>query len=151
MSESQEPLRQTEFKVELDGTKVPGFIEVQLPSQRTKSMQYREGNDPSHNRQLGGDTEYDDLVLVRGATKENSTLFDWRKKADKGQRTDATKNISVVLMNRAGDAVIRFEFTRAWIKEYRPPTLNARASSGGDSVATEEYVVTFDEMTRKNQ
>lgn len=150
MPEPHGPLRQTEFKVELDGVNVPGFIQVELPSKRTKQIEYREGNDPAHNRKLWGDTQYDDLILVRGATTDNAELNDWRKSVDQGQMDDARRNIAVVIMNEVGESVLRFEFTNAWIKEYRPPSLDSHGGPGEGNLATEQFVITFDEMERKN-
>ncbi|AFO55287.1 MULTISPECIES: phage tail protein [Natrinema] len=151
MPDSHGPLRQTEFKVELDGVGIPGFVEVELPAMRTEQVEYREGNDPSHNRKLWGDTQYDDLILVRGANEKNKELYNWRKSVDQGKMDDGgRKNIAVIIMNEVGDSVLRFEFTKAWIKEYRPPTLNSHGGGGQGNLATEEYVITFDEMERKN-
>ncbi|WP_138797777.1 phage tail protein [Halostella sp. PRR32] len=150
MADTHGPLKQTEFKVELDGVNVPGFIEVELPAKRTKEIEYREGNDPGHNRKLWGDTQYDDLILVRGANKENEALYDWRKTVEQGKMEDARKNIAVIITNEVGDSVLRFEFSKAWIKEYQPPTLNSHAGGGQANLATEQYVITFDEMDRKN-
>ena len=150
MPDTHGPLRKTEFKVELDGVNVPGFIEVELPSKRTRQIEYREGSDPSHNRKLWGDTEYDDLVLVRGATTENKNLDKWRKAVDEGKMEEARKNIAVIVMNEVGDSILRFEFSKAWIKEYRPPRLDSHGGAGEANLATEEFVITFDEMDRKN-
>ncbi|MFC3960294.1 phage tail protein [Halovivax cerinus] len=144
------PLPSTEFTVELDGVDVPGFLEVQLPTQETDQLDYREGDEAKHARKLFGDTRYSPLVLARGAEEDNKRLDEWRKAVEEGDGEKARKNIAVVLKDQAGTSVIRFEFTNAWIRKYDPPTLNAQAGGGQNAIAVETYTVEFEEMKRKN-
>lgn len=144
------PLPSTEFTVELDGVDVPGFLEVQLPTQETDQLDYREGDQAKHSKKLFGDVRYSPLVLARGAAEDNERLDSWRKAVEEGKDDEARKNIAVVLKNQAGESKLRWEFTNAWIRKYEPPALNAQAGSGQAAVAVEKYTVEFEEMTRKN-
>ncbi|EMA35142.1 phage tail protein [Halobiforma nitratireducens] len=143
------PLPSTEFKVELDGVEVPGFLEVKLPKKETEEYDYREGDDAKHARKMFGDVHYSPLVLARGADEKNDAIGDWLKAVEEGNEDDARKDIAVVIMDQSGDNAIRYEFSEAWVREYEPPTLNAQAG-GGEALAVETFTVEFEEMERKN-
>ena len=149
MPDRHGPLRANRFRIELDGIQIGGFRRVEIPTQRTEQVEYREGNDPTHDRALGGKTVYDDLILERGSKQENSEMFDWRQTVVQGNVDKARKEIAVILQDEQGESHLRWNFTNAWPKEYQPPSLNSGAG-GGDNVATETYIITFDEMERKD-
>jgi len=149
MPDRHGPLRPNRFAVELDGITIAGFQRVEIPSKRTEQIEYREGNDPAHHRRLWGRSTYEDLILERGANKENADLYKWRTRVDEGNVDAARKTVAVVLQDEAGQSHIRWNFTNAWPKEYQPPTLESNTGAGQGNVATETYVVTFDEMERK--
>lgn len=148
MADRHGPQRTNRFKVELDDVTVEGFQRVELPSQVTQEVEYREGTDPDHHRKLWGRTQYQDLTLERGVQTDDMALYDWRKKVVEGNLEEARKNIAVILLDEMGEAQTRWEFTDAWPKEYTPPTLEADAGGGQGNVATETVVVTYDEMKR---
>ncbi len=144
------PLPSTEFKVELDGADIPGFLEVKLPTQETDEYDYREGDDAKHSRKLFGDTHYSPLVLARGADEDNGRLNEWLKAVEEGNGDEARKDIAVVIQDQTGESVLRYEFSKAWIQQYEPPTLNAQAGGGAEAIAVETYTVEFEEMERKD-
>ena len=150
MPDRHGPLRPNRFKVELDGITIGGFQRVEIPSKRTEQIEYREGNDPAHHKRLWGKNSYDDLIMERGAKKENGDLYNWRKDVDEGKLDSARKSVAVILQDETGESHLRWEFTNAWPKEYQPPTLQSNTGAGQGNIATETYIVTFDEMTRKD-
>jgi phage tail-like protein len=146
MADRHGPLRTGRFTVEIAGTEVPGFQVVDLPARFSEETEYREGDDPDHQRSTIGGTEYEDLTMVRGARKDETTLYDWRNAIDQGRLEEGRKEVAVVLQDEAGEAAIRWEFTNAWPRRYEPPRLDATSDGGG--VATESVVVVYDEMMR---
>jgi phage tail-like protein len=148
MADTHGPLKTGRFKVELDDVEVSGFKRIDIPAQSTKHVEYREGKDPDHNRKLWGQSEYEDLTMERGAKKGDTKLIDWRKKVTQGKMEEARKNIAVILQDSVGESVARWEFTKAWVKRYEPPTLDSSAQGGQGNVATETVVVAYDEMMR---
>jgi len=146
MADRHGPLRTGRFVVEVGGVEVPGFQVVDLPARSTQMQEYREGSDPEHQRQIAGQTEYEDLTMVRGAKKDDASLYDWRKAIEQGKMEEGRKDLAVVLQDENGEEAIRWEFTNAWPKRYDPPTLDATAEGGG--VATESVTIVFDEMQR---
>jgi phage tail-like protein len=150
MPDRHGPSRTGRFEVEIDGVEVSGFKEVDIPDQRTKITEYREGTDAAHNRKLWGQNEYDDLRMTRGAKKGDTKLFDWRQQVVEGKMEEARKNLAVILQDEQGQQIIRWNFTNAWIKDYSPPTLDTSPKGGESGIATEEIVVCFDEMKRES-
>lgn len=144
MSESK-PTANTEFALELDGTNIPGVMEVQLPERNVATHNYREGQSQASGTKHVGEVSYTNLQFARTADSNNSALDDWLKAAEEGRESDAKKQIAVLLKNRKGDTVTRYNFEGAMVIKHSPPTL--KATPGGDQIAVETFVVDFDDMT----
>lgn len=145
MPDRHGPVRTGRFKVEIDEVEVPGWRTVTIPSSSTEQGEYREGNEPDHEKKLWGQTTYDDLEMERGVQPGDTAVFDWRQSVIEGRVDNGRKEVAVTLMDEEGQPQIRWEFTNAWIKDYDPPDLDA--SADGD-VATESVTVAFDKMVR---
>ena len=139
-------MRTGRFKVEIDDVEVPGWRSVQIPSSSTEQGEYREGDDPDWEKKIWGQTTFDDLEMERGVQPGDSRIFDWREQVRMGNLDEGRKEVAVVLMDEEGSPQIRWEFQRAWIKDYEPPVLDA--SADGD-VAIESISVAFDKMKRE--
>jgi phage tail-like protein len=140
------PIRTERFEVDIADIDATGFKRVDLPSHSTQMNEYREGNDPVWSRRLWGQTQYEDLTMVRGAKKGDMSLYDWRKMVVDGKMEEARKDIAISILNSVGEATLRYEFVDAWPKEYQPPSLDA--TGGGNDVATETIIVSYNEMDR---
>jgi phage tail-like protein len=145
MQDRHGPLRTGRFVVEIDGIQVDGFRVVDLPGRSTKM---EESQGPERQRNLWGQTEYEDLEMERGATRGDTTLFDWREAVDQGKLDEGRKDLAVVLQDDTGGTAMRWEFTKAWPRRYDPPTLDVTADSGDDDIAIEKVTIVFDEMKR---
>ncbi len=142
------PIRTNRFEVELElpGGQVPGWRRVDLPSSQTRAAEYREGPDPEYDFPLWGRTEYSDLIMERGAKQAEMMLWDWREQVNQGKLDEARKDIAVSILDSTGNnPLIRYEFQKAWPKEYDAPTLDAQAGAG---LGTETLVITFDRYRR---
>lgn len=138
-------MRTGRFKVEIDDVEVPGWRTVTIPSSSTEQGEYREGDDPDYEKQIWGQTSFDDLEMERGVQPGDTAVFDWRQAVMEGRVDEGRKEVAVVLMDEEGSPQIRWEFQQAWVKDYDPPELDA--SADGD-VATESITVAFDKMIR---
>jgi phage tail-like protein len=138
-------MRTGRFKVEIDDVEVPGWRSVTIPGSSTEKGEYREGDEPDYERQLWGQTTFDDLEMERGVKPGDTAIFDWRQSVMEGRVDEGRKELAVVLMDEEGQPRIRWEFQEAWVKDYDPPELDA--SADGD-VATESITVAFDKMVR---
>lgn len=138
------PVRTNRFEVELEmpGGNVPGWRRIDLPGTETRAAEYREGPDPEYDFPLWGKTEYEDLVMERGAKTAEMMLWDWREKVNQGKLDEARKDIVVKIFDSTGQqTLMRFEFQKAWPVRYDPPTLDAQADAG---LGTETLVIRYD-------
>ncbi|QDB79386.1 phage tail protein [Georgenia sp. 311] len=132
---TNDPLVSFNFKVEIEGITVGDFAEVTGLGSTIESIDYREGGENTTVRKLPGKTTYSDIVLKRGTTKGDNTLYDWHREVVSGVVT--LRSGSIIVTDRQGTEVLRYNFINAWPKEFKPADYNATASS----VATES--VTF--------
>lgn len=135
-----DPYRSYNFRIEIDGITRGAFQECSSPGSDQESVEYREGTDPTTARKLPGLVSYGDITLRWGVT-DDTTLFDWRKQAIDGKVE--RKNVSIVLMNDAGDEVVRWNLRECWPRTYTGPDLNATTST----VAVESVVLAHEGMT----
>lgn len=138
-------MRTGRFKVEIDEVEVPGWRSVTIPSRSTEKGEYRNGNEPDHEKKIWGQTTYDDLEMERGVQPGDTKIHDWHLDVVNGKVDDGRKELAVILLDEQGDPQIRWEFQDAWISNYDPPDLDA--SADGD-VATESVTVAYDKMER---
>lgn len=139
------PLERDDFTVEIEGEDVPGWQSVTIPGSSTEEGEYREGNDPDHEKKVWGQTTYDDLEMERGVYPGDTRLHDWHRAVVEGRTDDGRKELSVTLLDGQGDPQFRWAFEGAWIKEYDPPELDASADG---EVATESVTIAYDRMVR---
>jgi phage tail-like protein len=112
------------FLVEISGETVAGFSEVELPEGRIEVIEYREGTDKtSQARRLPGRVTHGPLVLRRGLDGRGGLFEWWRALRDGGYDR---RDVSVILLDEAGEAVAHWRFRNAWPTTYRPSSLNAR-------------------------
>lgn len=144
MPDRHGPMRTGRFTVEIDDVEVEGWREVTIPGSATEEGQYRDGDDPDYEKKLWGQTTWDDLEMERGVQPGDSRIYDWREEVIQGRVDEGRKEVTITLLDEAGEPLIRWGFQNAWLKAYDPPTLDA---SGDSDVATENVTVSFDGMT----
>ena len=118
------------FLIELDGITRGAFQECSGFDSTIDVIEHREGGDNTTPRKLPGMTKYSNIVLKWGLT-DSHDLYDWHKQTVQGQIE--RKNGSIVLLNRGGEEVKRWNFMRAWPTKWDGPDLNAE----GNDVAIE--------------
>jgi phage tail-like protein len=112
------------FLVELDGITSAGFNDVTGFDTTVAVHEYREGSDPATTRKLPGMVSYANIVLRRGLTADRQ-LYDWLLQTARGQVT--RKNGSIVVLDTAGQEVVRWNFRNAWPTRWQGPDLNAQS------------------------
>jgi phage tail-like protein len=114
------------FRVEIDGITAAGFSECSGLTTETDVIEYREGTDaPLSVRKLPGLTRYSPIVLKRGLTADKS-LWQWRQNIIQG--TIDRRSGSIVLIDAAGNDVVRWNFQNGWPAKWEGPVLNAKAN-----------------------
>ena len=123
----QDPLRNYRFRVEIDGIQAGGFSEVFIEPTTTDVIDYREGGDRSHVRKLPGLTKFGNVTLKRGVST-SLELFNWHLQVVRGEIANARRNVTIVVIDDAGQDVARFQVSAAWPTKYDPGDLNARGN-----------------------
>ena len=119
----QDPYRNFNFIVEIDGIVAAAFSEVTMPAASADVIEYREGGEPNVVRKLPGRVHFGNLVLRRGISASDE-LYNWWKTVLDGQTS--RRNIAVILLDEARNPVKRWIFRHAWPARYQPSSLDAR-------------------------
>jgi phage tail-like protein len=113
------------FRVEIDGITRASFSEVSGLDSTIDVTEYREGGENTTPRKLPGMTKHSNIVLKWGLV-DDPELYDWHRAAVVGdvQR----RNGSIIVLDRAGQERIRWNFREAWPVKWDPPDFNATAN-----------------------
>jgi phage tail-like protein len=119
-----DPYRNFNFTVEIEGMPSSSFSEVVFPSSTIGVVEYREGGDKtSSSRKLPGRVHYGNVVLRRGVS-QSSELWDWWKAVRDG--TLDRRNGVIVLLDSERTEVRRWSFTGGWPCRYDVSPLAGR-------------------------
>jgi phage tail-like protein len=138
-SQRFDPYRNFKFQVRWDGKVVAGVNKVSALKRSTKVVEFREGGDPSTSRKLPGRTEYEPITLESGLTHDVA-FVQWANKvwnygAGLGKESslaDFRKNISIYLLNEAGQVALVYNVYRCWVSEL---TILPDLDANGEAVA----------------
>jgi phage tail-like protein len=127
------------FLVELDGITRAAFHKCSGFDSAVDVVEYNEGGSLSP-RKLPGMVKYANIVLEWGMT--DMELYNWHLTVVTGniQR----KNGSILLLDRAGNTVGRWDFTQAWPSKCTYSDLSAQANE----VFFEKLEITCQSLTR---
>jgi phage tail-like protein len=135
MAERLDPYAGYNFSVELDGITRAGFRECSGLENSQNAREYREGTDKNLSvRKVPGLVTHSDITLSRGVTSD-SKLWEWRQKVMTG--TVERHDISITLMDDAGNPKIRWNVYDCWPTQWTGPSLDATA----DELAVEQLIL----------
>jgi phage tail-like protein len=128
-----DPYKNFKFRVKWDGKYVAGISKISQLTRRTEVIRHREGGDPSSSRKAPGRTEYDPITLERGVTHdmefERWANKVWNFGSGLGAEVslkDFRKDLTIELLNEAGQLVIAYKVYRCWVSEFEGlPILDA--------------------------
>jgi phage tail-like protein len=136
-----DPYKNFNFIVEIDGISVAAFCAVSGLASETAVIEYRNGSDKLNTvRKLPGLTTYSNIVLKRGITQDNQ-LWQWRKAIELG--TPDRRSGAIVLLDDERNPVRRWRFSDGWITKFDGPDLNAK----GNDVAIETIEIAHEGLT----
>jgi phage tail-like protein len=136
-----DPYKNFNFIVEIDGISVAAFCAVSGLASETAVIEYRNGSDKLNTvRKLPGLTTYSNIVLKRGITQDNQ-LWQWRKAIEQG--TPDRRSGAIVLLDDERNPVRRWRFSDGWITKFDGPDLNAK----GNDVAIETIEIAHEGLT----
>ena len=136
-----DPYNNFNFLVEIDGITRAAFHECSGFDSTIDVIEHREGGENATLRKLPGMTKYSNIVLKRGIT-DDKQLYQWHINAVKGQLE--RKNGSILLLDRGGQEVARWNFIRAWPSKWDGPDLTAE----GNDVAIETLELAHEGVER---
>jgi phage tail-like protein len=91
---------------------------------------------------IPGIVRYGPLVLRDGITT-NTELWEWMESIIEG--TDDRRAMSVIILDRQGNDITRYNLSEAWPSGYSVDKLD----SMGSSVAIEELVIQYEKLERE--
>ena len=133
-----DPYKNFKFIVSWDGKPVAGISKVSGFTRTTQVVSHREGGDPSLTRKSPGQTDYGPITLERGVTHDPE-FETWAKKVwtlnnavgNEVSLQQFRKNITITLLNEAGQPAIAYNVFNCWVSEY---TAMADLDSSGNAV-----------------
>ena|ERR1700694_3077895 len=132
-----DPYKNFKFRVKWDNKYVAGVSKVSGLKKTTDVVEHREGGDPSLNRKTPARTKYDPITMERGVTHDLE-FEQWANKVwnfgslpgSEVSLADFRKDITIELLNEAGQLVIAYNVFRCWVSEYQAmPDLDANAGA----------------------
>ena len=129
------------FLVEIDGIRRAAFQECSGFDSTVEVIEHREGGENSTVRKIPGMAKYSNIVLKWGMT-DDADLYNWHRRVVDG--AIERKNGSVVLLDRLGNEVARWNFFRAWPTKWDGPNLTAE----GNDVAIESLELAHEGIQR---
>lgn len=127
-AERRDPYKNFKFRVLFDGRPVLGASKVSALLRTTEVIKFRQGGDPSNPFIMPGKTEHtaitiEDALTYDFAFEEWANKL-WNREALPGGGRDMSlrdfrKNISIELLNEAGQLAMKFDVYRCWVSEYQ--------------------------------
>ena len=123
-----DPYKNFKFLLTWEGSRTPvAALSKMSPLKRTTQVvSHRDGADPSTSHKSPGRTEYDAITLERGVTQDNDfeiwANLVWNYGAALGSEVSLAnfrRNMSVDLLNEAGQVVMSYKVYRCWVSEWQ--------------------------------
>ncbi len=126
-----DPFKTFNFEVQFIGLTIAAFSEISGLSATGDVVEYREGNERRNNvRRMPGLRKFGNLKFMRGYTPDDR-LWQWYARIANG--ANERYSGSIVLLNEAHIAVLRWNFENAWVNGMDGPSFKA----AGNEVAIE--------------
>ncbi|MGK7877652.1 MAG: phage tail protein [Xenococcaceae cyanobacterium] len=122
----KDPYSGYNFRVEIDSITRAGFKSCSGLETSTNVSTYREGTDKSLGmRKIPGMPSSSNITLTRGFTDDRE-LWDWRTLVlAAADPSKYRRNMSIVLLDDAGNEKIRWNLINCWPVNWTGPTLDA--------------------------
>ncbi len=133
----RDPYKNFKFLVRWDGNNpVAAISKVSALKRSTEVITHRDGGMPSQELKSPGQTKYEAITLERGVTQDlafqNWANKVWNYSSTLGSEVslkDFRRNITIELLNEAGQTVLTYHVYRCWVSEFIAlPELDAKAN-----------------------
>jgi phage tail-like protein len=129
------PFKNFRFVIAFDGVAVAVVSKVSALKRTTEVVTHRDGGDVSTPRHSPGSTKFEPITLERGVTLDTA-FEEWANRIYSTNSNGTVslanykRNITIEVRNVAGDPVLKYNVTRAWVSEYVAlPDLDANANA----------------------
>jgi phage tail-like protein len=128
-----DPYKNFKFRIKWDGKYVAGVSKMSPLLRKTEVIQFREGGESNGIRKSPGRTEFAPITLERGVTHdvefENWANLAFSYGAEMSLK-NFRKDITIDMLNEAGQKVISYKVYRCWVSEYIAlPDMDANANA----------------------
>jgi phage tail-like protein len=141
-SARNDPFKNFNFLIEIDGIAQAGFSECTGLRLEVDVIEYREGGERSSVRKLPGLAKVGDITLKRGVTISNE-LQAWFESVRNGVAD--RRNGAIVLLDDERKPVVRWKFFNAFPRRWEGPDLDAK----GSEVAIETLTLSCEGLERE--
>jgi len=139
--EIKDPYVNFNFLVEIGGITRAAFQEVSGLNATIDVIEHREGGENTTPRKLPGKTKYGNITLKWGMV-DDTDLYQWHLDTVKGKIE--RKNGSIILLDRGGNELTRWNFERGWLSKYEIGQLSAE----GNDVTTVTIEIVHEGLTQ---
>jgi phage tail-like protein len=122
----KDPLLSYNFAVEIEGVVAGGFSEVSGLQVEIETQDYREGGVNEYVHRRAGPVKYAGNIVLKKGIVDQRALWDWCWDALRGKIS--RRNISIILLDTAGDEKLRWNFEGAYPVKWAGPELRAHAN-----------------------
>lgn len=117
-----DPYKSFKFRVKWDNVVVPGVHKVSGLHRVTEVVEHRDGSAPNVIRRSPGRTTFPPIVLERGLTHDKA-FEDWAAKVWSPAAPDVAlgdyrKDITIDVLNEAGQVALSYRVYRCWVSAY---------------------------------
>ena len=138
-----DPYRNYQFLVEIDGIIQAGFSEMTILNSSQDTIENYEGSDQLIIHKTPGVVTYGNIILKRGMT-ETMELYNWHKQVKDGGKDDYRRNMVIILMNEKLEQVGCWKFFNAKPHKYDAYGLK----SEGSEITIENLEIFYEGMKR---
>lgn len=125
-SAGRDPYGAYRFKVEIDGHVVAAFSEASGLAVEAEVETFREGGVNDAERQLAGPAKHASRLLLKRGLGDEQVLWPWCRQVLQGEVR--RKDVSILLLDAAGDEQRRWVFAQACPVKWSGPELKAQVS-----------------------
>lgn len=125
MSSLPYPIPAYRFHVEIEGIIEGAFLECKGLGMKWKVYKYKEGGVNNYVHQLPRRVQYTKVTLKRGVDLSGA-IFAWCQRGIRDGRVDR-RNVSIIVLDRAGDEVTRWNLIDAYPLRWRAPRLKTQS------------------------
>ena len=131
-----DPYKNFRFQIWWDNNKpVAGVSKISALKRTTEVIKHREGNDPSTQRHMPGNSSFESITLERGVThdpefeKWSNLIYDIGF-AGQVSLKNFRKDLLLVFLNEQATPAKQYKLYKCWVSEYQAlPELDANANA----------------------